>query len=322
MSADKCDTQSGQPDLDACCEELEKLRLHLLCRRRNYWSVALLLLIAGLLAAGYSHGWQFAALGAGLAALLVYYSQVTCQNQLRQEYKCKLVPPLLKSMAPELRYSPGGHISVEEFKRGYLFHNRPDRFKGEDLIEGKLGDTRLRMSELHAQERHVRHNGKTTTVSYETFFKGLYMIADFHKSFQGRTMVLPDQAEKLLGGLLGRTLQKWNFGREALVELEDPEFEREFVVYSTDQIESRYLLSTAMMRRILELKQRSGCMLLLAFSDNSVHLALHGRADMFEPRLSSSIRQSEEPRRLQAELRECLGIVEDLRLNRRIWSRG
>ncbi len=303
-------------------QDLEALRLRMLGRRRTFWLVAAGVLVCGGLAGLLLGRLPLIVAGVVLAALVAVIGQSLCHGAYRKRFKQELVPRLLDSLAPGLRYSPTGHVSLEDFKRGSLYHSRADRFSGEDLIEGKIGDTQLCMSELHAQEKHVTHNGKTTQVRYVTFFKGLYMIADFHKHFSGKTLVLPDSAEKLFGGLLGRTLQKWNFTREQLVQMEDPEFEREFVVYSTDQVESRYLLSTAMLRRILELKQRSGCTLLLSFVDSEVHVALHGRPDMLEPGLGDSLIGSKGVERFLGELRECLGLVDALHLNTRIWSKA
>lgn len=42
------------------------------------------------------------------------------------------------------------------------------------------------------------------------------------------------------------------------VKLEDPVFEREWEVYATDQIEARYILTPALMERMLEIKRRFG----------------------------------------------------------------
>ena len=58
-------------------------------------------------------------------------------------------------------------------------------------------------------------------------------------------------------GFLGTKLQKMNKGRGDLVKLENPEFESEFAVYSGDQIESRYILSSSLMERILSFKKQS-----------------------------------------------------------------
>ena len=72
-------------------------------------------------------------------------------------------------------------------------------------------------------------------------------MADFNKNFNGHTVVLPDTAEKILGKF-GQSLQSMS-SRGELVKLEDPEFEKEFCVYGDDQVEARYILSPALMKR-------------------------------------------------------------------------
>ncbi len=57
--------------------------------------------------------------------------------------------------------------------------------------------------------------------------------------------MLPDFAEKLLGKF-GQKFQK-SFTHGKLVKLENPEFEKEFVVYSSGQQEARYILTPVMM---------------------------------------------------------------------------
>ena len=68
--------------------------------------------------------------------------------------------------------------------------------------------------------------------------------ADFNKNFQGRTIILPDFAQNAFGDFIGSWLQSKNQAREELVKMDNPDFEKEFVVYSNDQIEARYILST------------------------------------------------------------------------------
>lgn len=80
-----------------------------------------------------------------------------------------------------------------------------------------------------------------------SIFKGLLLIVDFHKHFAGQTFLFPHNAESLLGNV-GRFFQKMGGRTETdLLRMEDPEFEEVFAVYSTDAIEARYILSTAMM---------------------------------------------------------------------------
>ena len=60
--------------------------------------------------------------------------------------------------------------------------------------------------------------------------KGFFFIADFQKDFQGHTTILRNSLFKLSSS-------------GSRVKLENPDFEKTFDVYSTDQIEARYLLS-------------------------------------------------------------------------------
>ena len=77
------------------------------------------------------------------------------------------------------------------------------------------------------------------------------MIADFHKNFRFDLLVVPDVAERSFGSLVGNFLQKMNVTRSGrLMKMEDPEFEKYFAVYGRDEIETRYILSPAMMRRM------------------------------------------------------------------------
>ncbi len=146
------------------------------------------------------------------------------------------------------------------------------------------------------------------------------MIADFHKNFHGQTLVLPDTAEKLFG-FLGKKFQSWNFTREQVVHMENADFEKEFVVYSNDQVEARYILSTSMIQRILDLKKKYNTKVYLSFINSKVFVAIYSDQNLFEPKFKESISNSDYIRTFYSELCDCLSIVDDLNLNTRIWSK-
>ena len=87
---------------------------------------------------------------------------------------------------------------------------------------------------------------KGWNLGFRNFFpnqeKNSYGYQDFNKHFNVKTYVLTDTAEKMFG-FLGKKLQSMNSSRDDLVYLENPDFEKQFVVYSSDQIEARYILS-------------------------------------------------------------------------------
>ena len=145
-------------------------------------------------------------------------------------------------------------------------------------------------------------------------------MGDFNKHFKGRTVVLPDTAEKLFGGL-GKLFQSWNIGRGELVKLEDPEFEKEFAVYGNDQVEARYILSTSLMKRIVDFKRKTGKKIFLSFVGSRVFVAVSFRKDLFEPKVFSTVLAFEPIQEYFEDLQLAIGIVDDLNLNLRIWTK-
>ncbi len=100
------------------------------------------------------------------------------------------------------------------------------------------------------------------------------------------------------------------------------EFEKAFVVSSTDQIEARYILSPSMMRRLLDLRARHDNELHISFIANRIYLALPQHSDLFEPPSLRTPLTIGAVRRIIADLQSVLCIVEELDLNTRIWSKG
>lgn len=166
--------------------------------------------------------------------------------------------------------------------------------------------------------QHIQRSGKTTTV--QTIFRGLFFIADFHKHFRTQTFLLPDTAEKLLGRF-GKTLQSLNPARPNLIALEDPRFEKEFVVYGQDPIEARYILSPNLMERILQFRQKTGRRIFLSFVDSKLYLAVWFDRSLFEPKLFRSLLDFQTIQEYFGDVQLAVGIVEDLNLNTRIWSK-
>ena len=148
----------------------------------------------------------------------------------------------------------------------------------------------------------------------------IFFIADFHKHFSGKTVVLPDTAEKLFGQI-GTMLQSLNKFRGQLVKLEDPEFEKLFAVYGDDQIEARYILSTSLMKRIVDFKRKTRRRIFLSFIGSKVYVAVSYTRNLFEPRIFRTLLDFAPIQQYFEDFQMAVGIVEDLNLNTRIWSK-
>lgn len=237
------------------------------------------------------------------------------------EFKLRVIKKIVEFIDPGLVYSPKGHISKVEFNSSRIFQRYPDRLTGDDMVEGRIGMTDVKFSEVHAEYKvHTSYRHGRRQKRYHTIFKGLFFMADFNKTFYGKTVVLPDTAEKLFGGL-GSFFQKLNITRGQFVKLDDPEFERYFVVYADDQIESRYVLSTSLMKRIVDFRKKTGKRVFLSFVGSEVFVAVPYRKALFEPKVFESITGFKSVREYFEDLQLALGIVEDLDLNTRIWSK-
>ena len=155
---------------------------------------------------------------------------------------------------------------------------RHDERKLEDRISGTHNEVAFELCE--AKLDRVRNNSGGDDKNDDedtTVFRGMLLRYSFAKPFNGRTLVTPDAmwlGNKLIGA--GKTGER--------VTLEDVGFERQFEVYSTDQVEARYLLTPRFMERLVELASHFGNPkgLSVAFDDSDLLIAVRSTVNRFE----------------------------------------
>jgi len=234
------------------------------------------------------------------------------------EFKDKIIAPLIKEIDPQLRYASNLHIPKTLFRRSKLFTQNIDKFDGNDFVHGKIDGVDIQFSDIHAQKEYRDSKGRT---HYETIFRGLFIVSEFNKHFKGSTVVLPDSAENIFGSLIGKWLQSKNFNRDELVKMDSVKFEKEFVVYSTNQIEARYILSPSLMEKLLLFKKRSKHPVLVSFVGGAIYIAINSNEDEFEPSIFHSLLDYKIAMEYVNTLHLAVGIVEDLKLNQKLWSK-
>ncbi len=312
-----------QPVLDAL--EEQRQANHQKCQNSLKWCLGAGLIGIGIGLAvtatnGFSPLWAAAPLALALAVYAVIYNGAA--GDYGSSFKAQVMPNLVAQFGA-LSFRGEVGLDESEFIAAGLFE-RPDRFSSEDLIEGSIGQTRLRFSEVHAESRETRTDSKGhTTTHYETIFRGLLFIADFNKNFAGTTYILPDGLTASLGNF-GAGLQALGgkmSGRGELVRLEDPEFEAQFQVFSSDQIEARYLLSSSLMRRFLALRSQFGVPISAVLQRESLYLCIETGANWFEPPALSTPLSLDSLGEVLRQLQSATGVVETLDLNTRIWTK-
>ena len=253
-------------------------------------------------------------------ALVIYFmvsqfkKYATSSAEYKNAFKMTVIKPMIAFVEPSLAYQPYQMISQSDYYQSGVFTTRVDRYSGGDLVSGKIGETSLRFSEVHAEEKRKTTDSKgRTQTHWVTIFKGILFIADFNKHFNSRTLVLPDNSVmQFFGSIFGRP--------DNLVKLEDPEFEKLFRVYG-DQIEARYILSPSLMERMKNFSNKTNRPLHFAYINSSVYIFIGINEELFEAKVFSSGIKFGYLKRYFDYLQLSISIVDELNLNTRIWSK-
>lgn len=104
-------------------------------------------------------------------------------------------------------------------------------------------------------------------------FRGMFGHIKSRLDCKGAVILLPDHLEENIGHLAYTIQTIANKQGARLVKLEDPEFEKLFVVYADNEIEARKVLTPAMMRRLTSLRKDFGGDLTLSFSSHRIYFA-------------------------------------------------
>lgn len=317
-------SQLYERELKPHLTKLEAKRIKI--RNRSFLIGAISLVVVAI--AGGFFG-KYGYIVSGMIAFMVFFALLSGpMSEYRHQFKEQLIRRLLTTYYPGIDYHPNRGISSSDFRQSRIYRHRIDRYKCEDLLSGTLGKTAFRFSEVHAEYKTTTTDSKgNRRTTWHTIFRGLYLIADFNKSFNGLTLVLPDKAEKHFGGI-GKMLQGWGakLGGQPgeLIKLEDPEFERIFAVYADDQVEARYILSTSLMQRLVTFQKQLKKTVALAFVNSNLHMAISTRKNYFEPPsiwFGSAMLALDDINEYLDDLKMAQDIIDDLNLNLRIWGK-
>jgi len=300
--------------------ELEKTRLKIVSQLKWYGGVGAVVFTLTTIWMGKNFG-LFHPLMIAVAITFIVLASITYRFMTQgyaKDFKAKIITPLIGAIDSNLLYNPDFMISQHLFERSQLFNHSIDRYSGNDYVKGSIDGVPLEFSDVHAEYQTKDSKGRT---QWHTLFRGLFLVSEFNKNFKSKTVILPDQAEKNFGSLIGGWLQSINFSRNDLIRMDDPEFEKMFVVYGSDQIEARYILTHSMMKRILDFQKKITHPLFVSFVHNHIHIGIGTKKDLFEPAVFTSLLDFKQAMEYINTLRYTIGLVEELKLNEKLWSK-
>ena len=200
------------------------------------------------------------------------------KKRFRKIFKEKIVNSLVNDLYENITYTPNKGINYEVFNDCQIFPPDLKRYNTEDHFSGTKQGIPFEFAEIRAEG--IGDNSG--------FFFGTFFTAKFNKKLSAKTFIYPDFAERVFGRVLGAGLQKFSISLSNkknihLIKLENTEFEKEFAVFSEDQIEARKILTPVIMENLVKLQQSALGGIYASFLDNRVYFAVDTFEDMFEP---------------------------------------
>ena len=310
-----------ETQLKPVLESLESQRVVL--KRKIIWIIVVFVVVLIAFFVGDNPGmnYLFYLIPVGLIVFgYLIYKTIGPLKAYKKEFKEKVVREIISLINPDWSYNPEGMISKEEYRSSKLFTTKVDRYRGDDLVTGVIEKTDFRISELHTEEKKETRDSKgRKSTRWRTIFKGLFGHADFNKEIVGETLVLPDTAERMFGSF-GTKLQKMS-GRGKLIKMENVEFEKLYVVYGSDQVESRYVLTPTMMEAMINIVDKYNKIVNFSFIGSRVYFAISFSKDLFEPRIFGSGVRFDDLEEMNEQFRIIQTIISELNLNTRIWTK-
>jgi hypothetical protein len=273
------------------------------------------------------------ALGIVAVAACAYFlwSAWSAHRGFAAAFRERVIGPLVGFVDASLRYEPSASVPREQLVRSGLVRREVRYCSGEDLVEGEIDGVAVRCTYVRAFGETPRRAPGSDSVAPPIVFSGLFVLAEFPRRATAGVYVLPDRAERLFGGV-AEAVQAADRRYGSLVRLEDPEFERLFKVYAEDQVEARYILSTSLMDRLVNFRNRRDATPRLAIQNSTLYMAFPSNANPLAPPSWAEVAYTQKTetggalirRRLAGyveDLRLVADVVRDLRLDVRIWSR-
>ena len=222
----------------------------------------------------------------------------------KKRAKNTVMPEFIKYFG-DFQYIHLGTIAQDIIAKSKLFDEFNFR-KGDDFFSGVYMDTGMVVSE--EDMAYIERRNNQTYI--KRIFSGIIIQLEMNKNFSGQTIVLKDR------GIFNFTN---NIKSLEKVALEDSVFEKEFEVYSNDQLEARYLLTTAFMERMLKVRNAyKANKIQFSFFDNCLLIAINTKKNMFE---STSLFKKTTDRKIIDQAFEqflsVMSIIEFLKLNQR-----
>ena len=236
--------------------------------------------------------------------LIPFIIQLIINFYANYKIKKEIMPSVCKCIG-DLYWSQGEYNNKDILSSAKLIPDNWNRSNFDDVISGQYKDVAIEIVEA----TYARKKGSGKRSSTTTYFSGAFIVLNMNKNFKGHTIIRPD---KLLKNSPSPELK--------LTTLEDVTFEKKYDVFTDDEIEARYLITTSFMNRLNELNiafkaKETSC----AFYKGNLIIAFNETKDLFK--VFSLFKKADDVKLYTQMFEEFLSIVkiiDHFKLNEKI----
>ncbi|MEM9143398.1 MAG: DUF3137 domain-containing protein [Bacteroidota bacterium] len=267
----------------------------------RYMNIAILKQLQELGSNPYAIMYPFAALVVLLYPTTYLFSKAFQKFKIQEN---RTVASMVKNLFPKADFAQQTRAPFKEVAQSKIFAwAKEDRgMYSYGQLRSKVNDIEVNITDIGMSEENVSNKflrtlmhipvlnllallyqnvfkqlfSNTTADNAHYTFRGMFCWLRFKKKLNGHTVVLPKEQHT--------KLDRWasfNFTEEQQIQLEDPRFTQHFTVYGTDQVEARYVLSAALMERVVALNKRFHRPIFLSFQDRQLYLAVANKNGLF-----------------------------------------
>src|SRR5690625_4026926 len=186
-------------------------------------------------------------------------SWMKAKEKIEAKVKVYVIDKLVRFMNPNFTYDPDGYVPQKDFNDTLVFRNKADVYLGDDLIDGYVYDekeqarTNVAFSEIVAMNKEKSYTTKGKKIKpVGTYVYGLFFKVDFNKDF-GRSITIVKPRCRMKKRKYRKKLAVYGGKKSSMqeVHLENPDFMKQFIVHSNDQILARVIFQADTMENLL-----------------------------------------------------------------------
>ncbi len=223
------------------------------------------------------------------------------------EHKVKrLIMPTLMHAVPGFYWQETPPVTAKDISDCMIFPFANASKTFDDCFLGEYRKVKVAMSEC----QYSVNSGNNS----QTVFQGIVIRFSMNKNFEGTTIIRPKES------CCSDNYKDLKKAKLSEVKLEDPEFAKKYVVYSTDQVEARYLITTSFMERFKKIENAFASeFAYCSFKGKSIYIAPHTGTDLFNLcSLVKPIGNSEQFETLFYEFASILELVDYFKLDKKL----